>query len=286
MIIDYKVIPLYGNKLFTWATIKTPARFVGAMPDQEACFTYVLQGETQVFSEGECVNTIAHEALLSRCGNFITQLFSESRAGIHSTITIHFHEEVLKKVYQNAVPQFLKEQQHKDSPNMVKLDASILIRQYIDTIRFYFDHQQLITEDILVLKLKEIILLLLQTPNAPRVYELMQHLFAKRTFTFREVIEAHICSSISLEELAALTNHSLSSFKREFKKIYSDTPGSYIIRKRAEKVAELLLVSDESISNIAYDCGFKSLAHLSKVFKARYGLSPSAYRLGLVKERV
>lgn len=94
-------------------------------------------------------------------------------------------------------------------------------------------------------------------------------------------MDAHLYSSITLTELASLTHHSLSSFKREFKKIYADTPGNYIIRKRVEKVAELLQVSDETISNIAYDCGFKSVAHFSRVFKLQNGVSPSQYRLAM-----
>ena len=279
MILEFKSIDLYGHKLFSWATVKTPARITGAMADQEACFTYVLQGESQVYSEKEVVYALPHDVLLSKCGNYITNLFSSCDVGIHSTITVHFHEAVLKKVYQHDVQQFLNEPLATDYPNMAKLVASTFVRQYIEGIRYYFRHPQLVTDALLVLKLKEILLLLLQTDNAPQVRALMQHLFTKRTFSFREVVEAHICSTISLSELAALTNHSLSSFKREFKRVYADTPANYIICKRVEKVAELLLLSDESISHIAWECGFKSLAHLSKLFKARYGISPSAYRL-------
>nr|WP_246164386.1 AraC family transcriptional regulator [Xanthovirga aplysinae] len=109
----------------------------------------------------------------------------------------------------------------------------------------------------------------------------MRSLFSERTFSFKEVIDANICHPRSIEELAQLTNHSLSSFKREFKKIYNATPAVYILDKRAEKVAELLKLSDESISSIGYHCGFTSPSHLSRVFKNKYGVTPKEFRLSL-----
>lgn len=107
----------------------------------------------------------------------------------------------------------------------------------------------------------------------------MRSLFSQREFTFKEIIDAHICEPVSLEQLAALTHHSLSSFKREFKKVYGDTPAAYIMEKRVEKVAAQLLLSDESISSIGYQCGFKSAAHLTRAFKKKYALTPKEYRL-------
>ncbi|MEO1254771.1 MAG: helix-turn-helix transcriptional regulator, partial [Bacteroidota bacterium] len=78
--------------------------------------------------------------------------------------------------------------------------------------------------------------------------------------------------------LASITNHSLTSFKNEFKRIYDTSPGAYIMDKRVEKVADLLRYSDDSVSGIGYTCGFVSPAHLSRAFKRRYGLTPSEYR--------
>ena len=47
---------------------------------------------------------------------------------------------------------------------------------------------------------------------------------------------------------------------------------------RTEKVAQLLRMTSDPVSTIGYDCGFTSPAHLSRAFKQRFGVSPSAYR--------
>lgn len=153
MIVEYKSIDLFGKKLFSWATVKTPISIAGPTADQEACFAYVLEGENQVFSEVEKVYVQSNEALLSKCGNYVTQLLSKNEQGLFSTITIHFHEEVLRKVYHHSVPHFLKQAHGIDSPNMGKVAASELVKQYMENVKYYFHHQELISEDMLSLEI-------------------------------------------------------------------------------------------------------------------------------------
>ncbi len=278
MVLEHQSLELYGQMLFEKAVVKTPFKKPYPMPN-EACFLYVLEGENNSFSEQEEVRTIEGESVLMKCGHYLTQAFSRKKEGRYHAIAVHFYPEMLKKIYDNDLPSFLKKNNFTFYSNMVKLKASTLIKKYIESLLFYFENPQLVTEDILVLKLKEIILLLLQTENSPKVIEILTNLFSPKTFSFKEIIEAHIFSSISISELAQLTHHSLSSFKREFKKIYNDTPANYIRNRRIEKGAKMLLLSDDPISHIAYDCCFQDIAHFSKSFKAKYGQSPSAYRL-------
>jgi AraC-like DNA-binding protein len=79
-----------------------------------------------------------------------------------------------------------------------------------------------------------------------------------------------------------MTNLSLSSFKREFKKNYNDSPANYIRNKKLEKAADLLLISEERITDIAFDCGFNDLANFSTLFHDKFNCTPSAYRLNQI----
>ena len=132
------------------------------------------------------------------------------------------------------------------------------------------------------MKLKEIILLLSQTRNADSVQIILSQLFSPTTFTFKQIVEANLFSQLSVEELAQQTNLSISSFKRDFAKLYNDTPASYIKNRRLEKAAELLLVSNERISEIAFDCGFNDVANFTKSFSEKYHTTPTNYRLNQI----
>ena len=119
----------------------------------------------------------------------------------------------------------------------------------------------------------------MQTPDAPNIKVILENLFTPRTVDFKSIIEAHLFSDISLTELAQLNYMSMSSFKRKFKEIYQASPGQYINGQKLKKSKQLLTLSDQSIGDIAYSCGFKSMSHFSKKFKEACSVSPSKYRL-------
>ncbi|WP_449439568.1 helix-turn-helix domain-containing protein [Pedobacter steynii] len=132
------------------------------------------------------------------------------------------------------------------------------------------------------MKLKEIIILLSQTKNAEAIQMILSQLFSPTIYSFKQIIDANLFSTITLDELADYCNLSLSSFKREFAKHYNDTPANYLKTKRLEKASELLMVSNMRITDIAFECGFNELANFTKSFHGKYGVTPSNYRLNQI----
>jgi AraC-like DNA-binding protein len=186
----------------------------------------------------------------------------------------------LKRIYDRELPLLLQSPGNiVSNKSSEKINNDFLIQKYIEGLLFYFENPSLINEDILILKLKEIIILLSQTRNIEALQLILSQLFSPTTYSFKQIIEAHLFSQLTIEELAQQNNLSVSSFKREFAKIYNDTPANYIKNKRLEKAAELLLVSDERITGIAFDCGFNDLANFSKSFSDKYSTTPTNYRL-------
>ncbi|MEM6723703.1 MAG: AraC family transcriptional regulator, partial [Bacteroidota bacterium] len=96
--------------------------------------------------------------------------------------------------------------------------------------------------------------------------------------SFKSIIQAHLYRDLEVKDFASLTNDSMSTFKRKFKKIFQDTPARYIAEKKLEKAASLLRSTDLRIKDICYDCGFRDVSTFSKSFSRKYDLSPSAYR--------
>ncbi len=278
MINEHQSIELFGQPLFTWIDLNTPM-YQGLPIPSEACFTYFIHGDDQVLSKQHDLSAISGQIVLSLCGFTLGKVLMEQEPGRVNSIIVHFHPEILKKIYKNTKPPYWEEISTPTTQYVVQMAASNLIEHYIEGIKQLFQNKEAVTEDILVLKLKEIILLLMQTDNLPEVTQIIKSLFSERTFDFKETVEAYLFTPVSIEDLANLTNTSLSTFKREFAKIYQTTPFRYIIDKRVEKVADLLKVSDATISAIGYECGFATPAHLTKVFKTKYNKTPSQYRL-------
>ena len=280
MMLDYKRIDLFGKLLFETATIKPPFKVPNPMHN-EACFLHIKEGGYNSISADEFITVHTKQSVLMKCGNYVGQMLPDKRTGKYRAVAVHFHPEVLKKIYAHDIPGFLKSNTKPPASNMALVEASIPVEKYVEDVLFYFANPHLVNEDILILKTKEIILLLMQTQNAPRVLQILENLFTKRTIDFKTTIESHLFSEISIHELAQLNHMSISSFKRKFKATYGHPPLQYILLRRLEKSKELLAISDRSIGDIAFSCGFKTIHHFSKKFKASYQVSPSQYRLSL-----
>ena len=91
----------------------------------------------------------------------------------------------------------------------------------------------------------------------------MKDLFNPDEYSFKEIIQNNLYEDLSVDNLAMLTNLSTSSFKRKFKEVFDDSPAHYIKTKRLEKAADLLVVSNQRITDICYECGFSDIGHFS-----------------------
>ncbi len=67
-------------------------------------------------------------------------------------------------------------------------------------------------------------------------------------------------------------------FCRIFKAYIGESIGAYITRLRMERVAHLLQVSNQTLTDIAEQTGYQSQQSLSKAFKKHFGIAPSAFR--------
>jgi AraC family transcriptional regulator len=84
---------------------------------------------------------------------------------------------------------------------------------------------------------------------------------------------------MTLEELASVANFSKYHFNRVFSSIVGETPFRFILRLRLEKAASLMLANKkESITEIAFRCGFSDISIFSRNFKSRFNISASKYR--------
>ena len=99
---------------------------------------------------------------------------------------------------------------------------------------------------------------------------------------FKQYIDQHytdvnFSQSIMAEELGVSQNYLSSQFKAYF----GVTMVSYVNSLRAEKAASLLKNTEMTVQEIATDCGFSNGDSLARVFKKKYGVTPSDYRSGI-----
>jgi AraC family transcriptional regulator len=91
-------------------------------------------------------------------------------------------------------------------------------------------------------------------------------------------IEAHLDEAIRIEDLTVITRLSASYFSSAFRRSFGETPHAYLVRRRIVRAQELMLMTDEPLSQIAIACGLCDQAHLSKLFRRATNMTPNLWR--------
>lgn len=78
--------------------------------------------------------------------------------------------------------------------------------------------------------------------------------------------------------LSAKLHHDYSYLSNLFSEVEGTTIEKYYIAQKIEKVKELLMYDELSLSQIAFDLGYSSVAHLSSQFKKQTGLTPTFFK--------
>jgi AraC family transcriptional regulator len=99
-----------------------------------------------------------------------------------------------------------------------------------------------------------------------------------QTRKVKEFIETSLDTTIRLRDCASKARLSASYFSHAFKATFGTTVCHYIRQRRIERAQQLMLLSNQPLSQIALACGFADQAHYCRVFRDMVGLNPKTWR--------
>lgn len=93
-----------------------------------------------------------------------------------------------------------------------------------------------------------------------------------------EILLSDLSNPPNLRKLAQLSGLNEFKLKRGFRVVFSNSVFGYLNDFRLDICRKQVVESRKPLSEIAYECGFGSLAHFSNAFKKKYGVSPLRLR--------
>jgi AraC family transcriptional regulator len=91
-------------------------------------------------------------------------------------------------------------------------------------------------------------------------------------------IDLHLGHNVSTPELAERLEVSPSTLARRFKAETGMTVAGYLAQQRAARAARLLTTTSQQVRDVALSVGYDDANYFVKVFRAAYGMTPTAYR--------
>lgn len=93
-----------------------------------------------------------------------------------------------------------------------------------------------------------------------------------------EYVETNYNQDISLEAAGKILNLHPTYFCKLFKEVTGISFINYLNFVRISKAEDLLIFSDKSITEIAYETGFSNIQYFNKIFKSIKGRTPREFR--------
>lgn len=94
----------------------------------------------------------------------------------------------------------------------------------------------------------------------------------------KEILHDNLCENYSLDFLSNYLGLHPVHLSRYFPRYFKCRLGEYMRKLRVEKSLTLLPDKNQSLTAIAYDCGFSDQSHFNRCFREFTGLNPLAYR--------
>jgi AraC family transcriptional regulator, exoenzyme S synthesis regulatory protein ExsA len=196
-------------------------------------------------------------------------------------LAFYIKDDYLKEIYNEFRPHLpLNDLPDPPKDMIVKMEINDRIRNCYTTLIPYFHQPLPLPESILEMKFKELMYNILINPANKPILSYINSLADGYDTPLWEMMEKNYMYDLKLSDYAVLTNRSVASFKRDFKKYYGTSPGKWLTKKRLQRAKLFLETSEKSIGDIAFESGFKNISHFSRIFKENFGQSPATYRSG------
>lgn len=166
----------------------------------------------------------------------------------------------------------------KTGDQVIQVSTTPVMQAFYDSVISYFESGTVPAEDLLELKVRELLLNIITSKNNVTLIDYFCRLAQDGVDDLREMMENNCLYNLELAQYARLCNRSLSKFKRDFAAAFNESPGRWLLQKRIDQAQRLLLQTDKQIIDVALESGFSNVSHFDRVFKESTGISPLKYR--------
>ena len=239
---------------------------------------YIFSGIKQIRVADNKFDIHPGELFLIPRGEYVMSEYIAGESGFRSMM-LFFGKKTAQELIEKTDKQLLSSSANSKKREAVKIiPPSRDIEQLFLTLEKYSQSQTEYLYQLIRLKFTELIYLLMDSSYKNLILHFLLDAARSENPFLSSILDSHLYTASTIEELALLSGRSLSSFKREFMREYHEPPRTWIRKKKLEHAAFLLHTSGKSIEEVAELSGFVSTPHFTRLFKEQYSFTPTEYR--------
>lgn len=159
-------------------------------------------------------------------------------------------------------------------PDIMKIEGSPLLKSTVESTLPYFSHETRHTKELLKLKADEILLHVIESDRTKYFLNFLKRIYSGRKKNLINLMEENFSQPLNVEEFARISGRSLTSFKKEFKTVFNESPKQWINRKRLKHAHSLLATTEKNVTQVCFDVGFENISYFTQLFKKHFGQTP------------
>lgn len=232
----------------------------------------IVQGKSEMYSDDGIVSHPAGTLGLVRKNQLVKTVKKTDGEKPFKSISICIDQQTLKKF--SAEYDIKADGIYTGEPN-VPIENDAFMKAYFNSLMPYFAQPEKLTPTLAQIKTTEAIELLLHNPA------LKNFLFdfsEPHKIDLEAYMNRHFSYNVPLTQFAKLTGRSLSTFKRDFMKLYDTTPEKWLQKSRLEQAHFLISQKNRKPSDVYLEVGFENLSHFSTAFKKEFGYPPTTLK--------
>ncbi|MDV4116918.1 AraC family transcriptional regulator [Elizabethkingia anophelis] len=236
-------------------------------------FSFLIDGSKEVVFDNSSLSIDNSKFILMRSGHcLMTERLSDLKN--YRSILFFFSDIALSKFIRSI--ELNKAEPSKHS-SVHAFEYNEFITRFISNLSDISKLSDKVRSKLLEFKFHEIMLYLTELHGTDFIQSLIVN-SNDATRKFIHTIESNQLNKLSLKELAFLCNMSISTFKREFEKHYTESPVKWFQNKRLEYARHLLNNTKKSPSEIYFEVGYENLSSFIQAYKLKYGTTPKHHQ--------
>jgi len=236
----------------------------------EHMLIWFISGETKIIQADSTYFFKTGDIFLIPRNQLATIINYPTNGQPHKTVVMHLTMERLKEFYKKIdVPKKLF-----SDPKIYHFNMHPLLESCLSSLIPYFELEGNFPEHIASLKITEAISILREID--PNIDTILANFDEPGKVDLIHFMERNFMFNMPLEKLGYLTGRSLSTFNRDFKKLFNTTPQKWLTKKRLELAYYQLTEKRKKPIEIYLEVGFEDLSHFSFAFKKQFGIAPTA----------
>ncbi len=237
--------------------------------------SFLRTGTKEVIGDDKTVQIGNENFVIMKSGNcLMTEKISDAFKAYQSILLFFSDDEVLH--FLEKYNQFSANLKHHKSFYIFKYDN--FVQNFVDSLEQILTFPKKIQADMLKNKFEEIMLYLIHQNNADFLNSLVHNVDDKIS-RLTNIVENNKHNKLNLEELAFLCNMSVSTFKREFFKLYQSTPMKWFNEQRLNHIAFILRTKRSRPIELYEDAGYENFSNFVQAFKKKFGMTPKQYQI-------